>query len=362
MLKIQSLAVIISLIICTITYSQTTVNPDISVIGDMRVSIHDQKGTDDYSKLDLALHEIEIAANGYLNPFTRADVFLAIHGPEASIEIEEAYMTIVRGLPLGLQMKAGQYLLDFGKINTQHPHQWSWIERPLVYQVMFGNDGLRDVSLNFSGQYPLGKSALNLSANLMRGHIGGHHHNDEGNEVVEEEEARPDLGICMRSSIFTMLSKFTAFDFGISTLRGEVDPNENHYATMTAIDFKLKWRPDSYRSLTFIGEALQNRRTVDDEDSPSGSKDITSYGGFFAMDYQFRKRWDSGVFVDYTQGVNDSDENQTGYGIFAGFALVEETTRFGLLLRRDDNLENVQWNTALVQILWSLGPHKPHKF
>ena len=37
------------------------------------------------------------------------------------VELEEAIMT-TRSLPKGLQLKAGQFLTEFGRINPTHPH------------------------------------------------------------------------------------------------------------------------------------------------------------------------------------------------------------------------------------------------
>lgn len=358
---IYILSFILALLVPVFVTAQTTTNPDISFIGDFRMDMDDANSIDK-GKLRLNLHEIEIAANGYLNPYTRSDIFLAIHGPEATLEIEEAYITIVRGLPLGLQLKAGQYLIDFGKLNTQHPHQWSWVERPLMHTEMFGDDGLRDVAVNIDKQLPLGNSTLNVSANLLKGKISGHHHHDGEASEDEDSETETDLGISARVSLFSQIGEHTSVDFGVSFLRGENDPVENRYALMTDFDFKLKWKPDSYKSLTLLVEGLTNQRTVDDLTEASGECDVSSYGYFVSCDYQFFKRWNIGALGEYTQGVEDEEEYQAGYGAFAGFAVAEETTRFGLLLRHDDASDSEGWNTAMLQILWSLGPHKPHLF
>lgn len=273
----------------SLTAAQTTVNPDISLIGDFRARVHDDPAYPDESeKLQLDFHELEIAATGYLNPFARADVFIGIHGTEGPVEIEEAYLTLLRGLPLNLQLKAGQYLADFGKINTQHPHQWSWISRPLMHQEMFGDDGLKDVGFNLSTLVPVGSSALTLSASVLKnGGLGAHHHD----EVAEPEEpaGRKNLALLGRLSLFAPLSDVTSLDVGVSYLRAEFDVEEHRYADLGNFDFKLKWRPDQYRSLTLNGELLVNTRQVD-ADSETATEDVRSYGAFAALDYQFLKR------------------------------------------------------------------------
>ena len=342
--------------------AQTTENPDISFIGDVRLSMHNDQESrpDEDGKIILDFHELEIAGTGYLNPFARADIYLGIHGTEGPIEIEEAYMTLLRGLPLNLQLKAGQYLPDFGKLNTQHPHQWSWIERPLMFQEMFGHDGFRDIGINISSLVPVGSLALGLSVHALKtGGVGEHHHHHDGESEAEETTPK-DLGFLGRISAFAPLGDVTFLETGISWLRAESLPVENRYADMLNLDFKLKWRPDNYRSLNLIAEYLYNSRPVEED---QGVKDIKSSGSFAALDYQFRRRFNAGLFYDHTQGAENEAEFQTGYGIFTGFNLAEETTRFGLVLRRNEGSALPEsYDSALVQILWSLGPHKPHPF
>lgn len=89
----------------TTAHAQTK-NPNISVISDFRIFVHDDKIlADEKNKLNLNLEEIELAIQGYLNPYARADIFFAKHGIEGSVEIEEASATFLRGLPLGLNIK-----------------------------------------------------------------------------------------------------------------------------------------------------------------------------------------------------------------------------------------------------------------
>ncbi len=343
--------------------SQTQVNPDISFVGDSRLSVRQNAPPEiGDNGLEVDFHELEIAATGYLNPFSRADVYLGIHGTEGPIEIEEASATLLRGLPFNLQMKIGQYLVDFGKLSTQHPHQWSWMKRPLMHQAYFGGDGLRDVGLNISTFLPIGTSAFTVSANLLQGDFfGGHHHHD-GEE--HQDEAEHELGGSGRISIFTSISDFTSLEGGVSGLYGQHDAAHDHWTTMGNLDLKLKWRPDMYRSLTVVAEGLIGyREVIADTLDETSTENVSSYGLFAAVDYQFRRRYDVGGFVDYAQDPDDSHDQRIGFGLFGGFSLAEETYRVGLLLRHDDGTDFEKgFQTAILQFLWSLGPHKPHVY
>jgi hypothetical protein len=332
--------------------AQTTTNPDISFIGDMRI-IGNRGMPQDGSngKLRLDLHELEMAAGGYLNPYARADLTLSVSS--GGIDIEEAFATLLKGLPWNLQIKAGQYLVDFGKINSQHAHQWSWIERPLMSTRFFGEEGLKTPGLNVSTLIPVGASALTIAANLLKRPL-----------LIGEDQlaGTPNLAGSARISFFTTFSNHSSLEAGVSGFVAGRNPAEKTSPIMGDLDLKYKWRPDAYRSLTLVLEALVSSRRYANP-GPSGIGNTTSSGTFAAIDYQFRRRYNAGFLLDYSQTPTDNKVHQTGLGFFAGFSVAEETYRIQLLVRHDQGTALVKsFETIEVQLLWSLGPHKPHQF
>jgi hypothetical protein len=332
--------------------AQTTTNPDVSFIGDMRVAANrgfPRDGSDGKFRLDF--HELELAAGGYLNPYARADLTLSVS--KDGIDIEEAYATLLKGLPLNLQIKAGQYLVDFGKINSQHAHQWSWMERPLMSQRFFGADGLKTPGLDVSTLISVGETALTISANLLKRPA-----------LIGEDAsvAAPHLAGSARVSLFAALSDHASLEAGISGFVAGRNAAEMTAPAMGDLDLKYKWRPDQYRSLTVVLEALVNSRPPADPAS-SGAGKTTSSGAFVAIDYQFQKRYNAGILLDYSQTPTDNKLSQTGLGAFAGFSVAEETYRVQLLIRHDQGPALAKsFETIELQLLWSLGPHKPHQF
>ena len=333
-------------------YGQTTTNPDISLIGDMRaMARHDSP--DGNNNPQLNLEEIEMAISGYLNPYSRGDAVIS-YSNAGEVDIEEAYATLLRGLPWNLQVKAGKYLVDFGKLNTQHPHQWSWIERPLMFQRFFGVEGLKDVGVNISTMIPVGSSALNISANALHGAF----------LLPENSEDTPPLAASGRLSIFAPVGGHSEIELGVSGLHAQDDFAQKRWATMGDVDFKYKWKPSMYKSLVVIAEGLTgNKKVAADSLDPGLTDNISAIGAFFAFDYQFHRRFDIGSFYDYSQSPVDKNNDMTAYGAFAGFSIAEETYRLGLLLRHDDaSYLNKGYNSIQLQLLWALGPHKPHTF
>ncbi|MBZ2190175.1 TonB-dependent receptor [Alcanivorax sp. JB21] len=98
------------------------------------------------------LRETEITLSASIDNYLDGVVTLALEG-DSGIEVEEAYL-LTRTLPAGLQVKAGRFLSDIGYINRQHPHDWLFVDRPLVSELLFGEHGLQDNGLQLAWLAP----------------------------------------------------------------------------------------------------------------------------------------------------------------------------------------------------------------
>ena len=73
---------------------------------------------------------------------------------ETAVEVEEAFLQTTN-LPFNLQLKGGQFLPPFGRINPTHPHTWDFADDPLVHGRLLGPDGLRGVGAQVSWTIPV---------------------------------------------------------------------------------------------------------------------------------------------------------------------------------------------------------------
>jgi hypothetical protein len=132
------------------------------------------------------LRETEIAFSATVDPYFDANLLLAVSA-EGDVELEEGYFT-TRRLPAGLRVKGGKFLSDIGYLNSLHPHQWDFVDQPLPYRVLIGDEGLSDTGLQLTWLprlpvYTLfGLEALQGRQALL------------GNVVDEEEAERLGLG------------------------------------------------------------------------------------------------------------------------------------------------------------------------
>lgn len=342
--------------------AQTLSNPDLSLIGDFRTVGRSQATADSTGERQLSFEfeELELSFNAYLNPYMRADVFIGIHGTGPDVDVEEAVMTVLRGLPAALQLSVGQYLLDFGKVNTQHPHQWSWMDRPLMHRTMLGDEGLKALGARLTTLIPIGETALGLSASAFSGSaFEGHEHGAED----EAEEAAAEIMGSARASLFRQINDAWSAELGVSYLGGNYDPVEPLSVNMGAIDWKLRWRPDSYRAFAWIVEVMQSEREVEPDSLATSIPSVDAWGAFTSAEVQLRKRWSAGAFFDWTQDATIEDAETTAIGGFFDFMPVEETARIGLVYRHEtSDLYGFDNDTITLQFLWGMGPHQVHTF
>jgi len=98
----------------------------------------------------------ELTLDGAVDPYFKGVidiVFKLDEKGETGVEFEEAYV-LTTSLPANLQLKAGQFYVEFGRQNPQHPHSWAFVDQPVVLSRMFGPDGLRSQGLRLSWLVP----------------------------------------------------------------------------------------------------------------------------------------------------------------------------------------------------------------
>jgi len=115
-----------------------------------------EKGDHDPVVRGFTLPNEEVTLDGSVDPYFKGFanfVYKLDQNGDTEVELEEAY-AITSSLPHNLQVKAGQYLVDFGRQNATHPHTWGFIDQPLVSSQMFGPDGLRSQGVRVSWLAP----------------------------------------------------------------------------------------------------------------------------------------------------------------------------------------------------------------
>jgi hypothetical protein len=395
-------------------------NPDVSAIASF---LYCPQGPEDCplegAEADLELQEVELALQGYLNPYVRGDLFIGWEDDET--EVEEAYASFVRGLG-SFQARIGKYLVGWGSINALHPHAYSWIFRPLAEERLLGAEGLNQIAARLDYSLPVGeRGEFSLSADLLRGDLVDEHGEDDGapppggtlcvgpgcadgicepgdadcalvfydpGEAAPEEETEPAWHV--RASYFQQVREAHSVRVGLDFLSGTLDPALDRRVTLYGTDLKYRWRPSRYRALDVIAAYLRSEADLAVEEltgsvclGPDCVGDVCPLGGvclaldqtetvrgpalasdgWYALaDWQFRQRWNGGVKLDRSEGLESSDAIRRAEA-FVNFRLMEESTLFRLLVRHEErDASNVTDTLTALQLVFSLGPHRPHAF
>ena len=124
------------------TAASKVFNPDIGIIGNFVAAA----GRNPINPLkSLSMQESEISLQAVVDPYARADFFLAIG--EEGIEVEEGYVTFPT-LPGRFSVRAGRMRAAFGRVNTFHNHTLPWIDRPLAtFNLMGGSLEEADIGI-----------------------------------------------------------------------------------------------------------------------------------------------------------------------------------------------------------------------
>jgi hypothetical protein len=341
--------------LCAMPAMAGVVNPDISAIGQLHLKYTDDQAATTHDKPDLTLGESEVVFDAALNPYSKG-MFVFSFG-DGGVDVEEAYMTFVKGLPWGLNVKAGKYRLGFGKINPVHPHAYPFIETPRVLdpavaRLLPGDESFNEVAVQVSDLLPTpGDWASILSFDVIRG--SGFHPDSTADQTA--------LGWLARWSNSFLLGEQSAMELGLSATQGTNNIERETKTTVLGADAKAKLFFTPTESLVLQAEALDK---LSDEADAAGAVQtgLNRYGFYGMADYHFWIRYNAGFIYDQYQSPADKNLDDRAVKVFAGFSVLEESTLIRVSYEYFMPEEQKGVNTFAAQLLYSMGPHKAHQF
>ena len=330
------------------------VNPNISVIGQVISQNSDDAASGNAGKTTLNLGETEIQCDAYLNPYAKGVFVFSIDTSSGSnaFSTEEAYITIFKGLPDGVGIKAGKYRVGFGKINPAHPHTLPFIESPRVLAAMLpGDDGYNETGAQVSYLFPFpGSWASVLSVDITNG------------SSFHPDETQSATGWVGRWSNSVLINDVTPLEIGVSGTQGTNSVLWGTKTTVYGADVKTKIPLSVLTKLTLQGEYFYNNSDVV-TNLASGAYDHDARSCFYAFgDLQFWQRWNGGVIYDQYNPTWNKDLTDRAVKGFLGYSLLEETTLLRLTYEVFTPENSPVVHTWMFQLLFSMGPHKAHQY
>ena len=214
----------------------------------------------------------ELALDGTVDPYFKAFtniVYKLDSKGETGVELEEMYF-LTTSLPGNLQMKGGQFFMEFGRQNPQHPHSWAFGDQPLVLSRMFGPDGLRSQGVRLSWLAPTSwyTEAMVTVANSA-GATASSFRSDESPEIhggaaIDRAVASPrDLLIVPRIATSFELTNTQTLVVGASGAFGPNNSGPDAGTQVYGAELYWKWKsPTAHQGFPFVSiqsEALTRR-------------------------------------------------------------------------------------------------------
>ncbi len=316
-------------------------NPDIAVVGNFL-------GATGRNPIEttpsLEMREAEMSLQAIVDPYARADFFLAA-SPEG-LEMEEGFLTLT-SLPGGLLAKVGKMKQQFGKVNTMHAHTLPWVDAPLVIKnLLGGEEGLNDSGVSVSKLLLNPFVFLEATGEVYQGTTG-----------VFAAEQRRDVSWLGRLRGYRDITEGTNLDVGVSFTRGRNDAGLRTHTRLFGVDATVRYRPlrrAIYRRFVGRTELIWSDRALD-----VGSEQ--AFGMYASGEYQFARRWFGGLRYDRSQRAQDATLTDKG----PSFVMTYWPSEFSQIrgqYRRTRYAENVTSNELLFQFLFAIGAHGAHAF
>ena len=338
----------------TDSFNQQSFIPDIALIldasavsRDIRNSKYEEYAIEGFMEADeipfnknrgFNLNYAEFSMHSAVGPYFDADAIFHLHSDE--FEIEEAYITTKR-LPYNLQIKAGQFRSGFGRINAIHQHAQHFIAQPLVYEALFGVEGIKDPGVSLNWVAPL-DNYLTVGLEALQG----------SNELSFGKEEENNLYVAYLKGGFDIGEHINILT-GVSTAKGKTQNNKD--STVYGGEFTLKYILGSYSYLNWQSEYLYR------------DKDGDKQAGFYIqIVYDLDQYWELGTRYDtITKNLDNSPDDLSKTSFIIQYKPFE-FSKIRLQYSRDKSksFDGVRedFNEIALEFLVEAGAHGAHAF
>lgn len=345
-------------------------------------------GDHDPQQTGFNARNLEIALDGAVDPYFEGFanlVFKLDNQGETGAEFEEAFLQTT-ALEHGLQVKAGQFFSPLGRINSQHPHVWDFVDGPLASGRLLGGDGLRGIGAQISWVTPLPwYSQFQVAVQNGEGGTGysfrnlGEDGTFMGRKTIDRTTHGPqDLVIVPRWENSFDIDPDNTVLAGLSAAFGPNDTGASSRTQLYAADLLYKWKPSDaeggYPFVKWQTEGLYRHFEAGrgDHDLFPIDETFNDWGLYSQVVWGFKKGWTAGVRADYLHmqdsALDEDPLRQSRSRLSA--ALTWFPTEFSKIrlqynhdfLRSSAFLESGDEDSVFLQFEFNLGSHGAHKF
>ena len=346
--------------------------------------------------------ETELVFKGAVDNLFRGEARFVFEqqGDSTSLKTEELFAETL-GLPWGTKVKAGKYWSSVGYLNDKHPHEWDFVDMPLVYQQVLGGQ-LNETGAQLSWVAPTDNMLFKLGGEIAQGSNGyGETYNSNYNQN------KPRLGT-VYAKTGGDVGDSHSWQGGVSWVRSTTgsgsSANQATYSlsnndtltfnggnTVWIADFVYRWAPfgnPTSQNLKLQGEMFWNKQSgnmtstsgcgVDNAEGCNGTNFAQNQQGFYTQGvYQFMPKWRAGYRYDRVfNGTNSyglpstaltGSQIQSGWDPYRNTLMLDwansEYSIIRLQLAKDTSYgPGLTNNQIFLQYIMSLGAHGSHKY
>ncbi|TVM00477.1 MAG: hypothetical protein CV087_14010 [Candidatus Brocadia sp. WS118] len=337
-----------------------------------------EPGGHDPNQRGFTVQNLETTFEGAVDPYFKGQaniIYQIDNDGESFLEVEEAFLTSM-SLPLNLQVKAGTFFTEFGRLNPFHPHAWDFADQPLVNGRFLGPDGLRNPGARLSWLAPTDNyTELFITVQDSQGETAHSFRNEDalfGREAVETRvRGMEDMLYTPRITTSFDVTDETTVLLGASAAFGPNSTGQDKDTMVYGLDMFWKWKSryasGGFPFVTWQTEVM-GRRFEAGEDVNAGLPDDTmdNWGAYSQIAWGFKKRWVAGLRGDYADG-EDGATDPLGYERWRLSPNLtfysSEFSKMRLQYNYDDILgNNSTEHSVFLQFEFLLGSHGAHKF
>ena len=314
-------------------------NPAIGLVGETIFSYRSGKssetGSDRPGGYDVNQRSVELTLNAAVDPFAKGYAVINASADaatgEASLGVEEAAIQTT-SLPWNLELKAGRFFAEFGRLAYIHDHELPMVNRPLVLDQYIGGESRTDgAQLNWL--LPI-DHYVSWTAGLGT-QFGG----DNPPNYVGEFRHFSGLNFWSRLSSFFELTPEVSLEPGISGMwnphtKAQWDPTVAPLPTVPAIngniytererrllgaDLALSYKPlrnNQFNSVTLGTEVLYSDNRYDITDpvgNPLPGRSNGALGLYSYLNWKFHRQWTAGFNFDWMEDILDKKAQTFAY-------------------------------------------------
>jgi hypothetical protein len=360
-------------------------NPAIGLVGETVFGYRDkgstQTGSDRPGGFDIFQRSLELTASASIDPFAKGyAVINASVDPitgEATLGVEEAALQTT-SLPWNLELKAGRFFGEFGRLGYIHDHELPFVNRPLALAQYIGGESRTD-GLQLNWLLPVDHYvSLTVGAGNQ---FGG----DNPPNSVGDFRNGSGLNYWGRLSTFFNLTPNISFEPGISGLwnpktdaqwadPGGANPPFPIVAGNTftererrlwGIDWVVSYKPlrnNQFESLTWGTEVLFSDNSYDVTDSSGNTftgRSVSSVGLYSYLTYKFHRQWSTGFLFEYVENQVNNQDKTYAYSPYVTWALSHWNQLRLQYTHTDPNAGSGRLtdNAVYLQWAWIIGSH-----